>query len=1546
MKRVIFLLIVSCGMMAAQTMQPPIKTSSVNNVITVQPVSNDFAAPLQAAIANCGSAGCTIHIPATSGTRNLSAAIQFNQPNTHLVCDSTQPLTTTYSTTPIAGNGTYYLGPLDITANNVEVSGCALDVSSLGILGLNAIHIYGASGVKVHGNVITSSTTPQWPAMLGIRAEGYLLSGACSSTAVGAEIYGNTVQVPGIAFSTGDCSKDINFHDNRASGNFECLDFNGSDTTVPTSTVIKFRGNTCAGNIASSYVESALDVLIEGNHFLGEGSTSLPSLRVHAITSTIDLHTVINDNEFIGSASTSTAIQLFQNAGSIQVTNNKIRNMGTDGITLDSTSGTPSNFMISGNTLTSNGQQGAGGNYCGIRLHQSSGNNVSYGSIRNNDFSDRQSTQTQLSGICSDGGQAPYKLHIADNNFVLYGATATPLNLPNGCTNCTIGPNVLDGSGNSEFSGGISAVTVTAGTIVPTTPIAVANGGTGTATPSLVAGPNVTIAGSWPNQTVSSSGGSFTPAGSSGDLQTNNGSGGVGSVPQSTFASAPLNAIVVSSCPSGLLTLGTTTVIQSSVSCSMTLPTTSVVQGSWAAATAAKGFSSVTVTPLSGTLLLNGVSVSSVTILPEDNAGFFWTGTQYIVAMHTQNPTLASASIGTSTPTVINNAGITTPTVTAGTIVPTTPIAVANGGTGTATPSLVAGPNVTIAGSWPNQTVSASGGGGSSTTFETSGAQLIGDSWMNEGGAVWPSQGLGNLLCQKVGGVCTNLSVSGSMAPDMAIGQLWPNVQNTYTYPLATIIEAGVNDANSGGVNYEQNYQYTLQGMVAQAAIPVTNKVWANNATISGTATSFTAVPGIQGSQSTTNGTSWTFTVGYGTKVDVAWWASDSNGGTASLSIDGGAATDTLLAYGLNSTNIVTGNGATTTIFDKEYTVPTASSHTVVITVTSATGAGNKFAPIFAATPTVLATASQPTVYVYGVPYENADTKSTTTAAFNTIAQNVAAIYRGDGLPVYFVPVRNFMNFTTDMTTTVTNLSGVTVVDGVSTTGGSATTITSATANFGPSVVPPNCTAQNLAPCWPINISGAGASGVALNALIVGYVSPTQVVINTPALTAASGETVIFGAPGSVACGGNVAPLYANCAGIMHAVDAFNSVALPILPSAVNPQFQGTEQLLGTGLQGSLYATNMPTSSAYQSGYAMLEANCQTGTQPTWANGGTVLGINTCTGTNPNVFDVRYAGGASEFSIFRDGTLTTTAPITSTATAVMKVTGTLTNTSGNPTIKIQDDAATPVTCPLNGSILCVNVAPTSNARLFDWFINATEESYIDRQGIFGINQITAIAPLSPFLNLTGAALGANTIIKIQDSAATNVACVSTILCVNVAATSNDFFLNFYNNATQEFNVFRTGDFFALGTGTVGNIIDSGVAASTPVLATNSSKQIIAASLSGAGTTVQTGLSIPNGTPTYTAGTNVTSVACASGYTCTNTRGELTIVGGTATTGTIATVNFSATLASAPGLCIVTQNGGATLFGLGHGTPSTTAFTVTAGITVSASTVTVDYQCQP
>jgi len=54
-----------------------------------------------------------------------------------------------------------------------------------------------------------------------------------------------------------------------------------------------------------------------------------------------------------------------------------------------------------------------------------------------------------------------------------------------------------------------------------------------------------------------------------------------------------------------------------------------------------------------------------------------------------------------------------------------TALPVANGGTGTTTPSLVAGTNVTIGGTWPNQTVNASGGGGGSVISVSGTAPVV-----------------------------------------------------------------------------------------------------------------------------------------------------------------------------------------------------------------------------------------------------------------------------------------------------------------------------------------------------------------------------------------------------------------------------------------------------------------------------------------------------------------------------------------------------------------------------------------------------------------------------------------------------------------------------------------------------------------------------------------------------------------------------------------------------------------------------------------------------
>ena len=82
-------------------------------------------------------------------------------------------------------------------------------------------------------------------------------------------------------------------------------------------------------------------------------------------------------------------------------------------------------------------------------------------------------------------------------------------------------------------------------------------------------------------------------------------------------------------------------------------------------------------------------------------------------AVFSTSPTLVTPILGTPTSATLTNAtGLPLTTGVTG------QLPVANGGTGTATPSIVAGTNVTVTGTWPNQTIAASSGGtpGGSTT--------------------------------------------------------------------------------------------------------------------------------------------------------------------------------------------------------------------------------------------------------------------------------------------------------------------------------------------------------------------------------------------------------------------------------------------------------------------------------------------------------------------------------------------------------------------------------------------------------------------------------------------------------------------------------------------------------------------------------------------------------------------------------------------------------------------------------------------------------------
>ena len=111
--------------------------------------------------------------------------------------------------------------------------------------------------------------------------------------------------------------------------------------------------------------------------------------------------------------------------------------------------------------------------------------------------------------------------------------------------------------------------------------VAIANGGTGTASPGLVAGSNVTITGTWPNQTVAAAG--TAPGGSTGQLQYNNAGAFAGAAWSTIAASGTLLGITagaVADVPVSIIpVIGTATITNVAIASGVATVTTSAAHG-------------------------------------------------------------------------------------------------------------------------------------------------------------------------------------------------------------------------------------------------------------------------------------------------------------------------------------------------------------------------------------------------------------------------------------------------------------------------------------------------------------------------------------------------------------------------------------------------------------------------------------------------------------------------------------------------------------------------------------------------------------------------------------------------------------------------------------------------------------------------------------------------------------------------------------------------------------------------------------------------------
>ena len=213
--------------------------------------------------------------------------------------------------------------------------------------------------------------------------------------------------------------------------------------------------------------------------------------------------------------------------------------------------------------------------------------------------------------------------------------------------------------------------------------------------------------------------------------------------------------------------------------------------------------SSGTATNLTGLPLSTGVTGT----LPVGNGG---TGATTLTGVLKGNGTSAFTAATAGTDFVAPGGALGTPssgTLTNTTGLPLTTgvtglLPVANGGTGTATPSLVAGTNVTITGSWPNQTINSSGGGGGGMVYPGAGIPLsTGTAW----GTSYSTTGTGNvvlstsptLVTPALGtpssGVVTNLTGTASININGTVGATTAN-----TGAFTTLSATGVTTVQAG----------------------------------------------------------------------------------------------------------------------------------------------------------------------------------------------------------------------------------------------------------------------------------------------------------------------------------------------------------------------------------------------------------------------------------------------------------------------------------------------------------------------------------------------------------------------------------------------------------------------------------------------------------------------------------------------------------------------------------------------------------------------------
>lgn len=211
-----------------------------------------------------------------------------------------------------------------------------------------------------------------------------------------------------------------------------------------------------------------------------------------------------------------------------------------------------------------------------------------------------------------------------------------------------------------------------------------------------------------------------------------------------------------------------------------------------------------------GSVVLRGAGpTTGITIAAGEKCLAAWNSSDFVKIASSVVDGVSTFSGGTT--------GLTPSTATSGAVTLSGVLAVSNGGTGTTTPALVQGTGVTITGTWPNQTINATGTGGTVTAVSV--ATANGLAGTSSGGAT-PSLTLSTSVTGIVKGNGTALSAATAgtdyVAPGTATSftalQTFSGTSSNMAAKLLNAKEAVTVSATAatGTINYDVTTQSVL----------------------------------------------------------------------------------------------------------------------------------------------------------------------------------------------------------------------------------------------------------------------------------------------------------------------------------------------------------------------------------------------------------------------------------------------------------------------------------------------------------------------------------------------------------------------------------------------------------------------------------------------------------------------------------------------------------------------------------------------------------------